>query len=258
MTLLVGEPGAALPAGAGAGAASSDWVQDTLADLTALRAGVGMGWLRIRRPTPTAAFSRRDALTPGYGQAVEVARQHGFLPLVRPVGGRLAVHHDGAVVIDVLGRHEDPGRDLQGRFRVFGAAVVSAMRTLGVDARVGRVPDEYCPGDHSVNARGRVKLAGTAQRLTRGSYWLSAVVMVSDADPVRVVLSETYPLLGLPFDPATFGAVGDEVPGFTDDDVAAVLQQALSRVLPVAGTATAPSPGELVRLPLEGCWDTVP
>ena len=36
-----------------------------------------------------------------------------------------------------------------------------------VDARVGEVPGEYCPGSHSVNARGRVKVVGTAQRMVR-------------------------------------------------------------------------------------------
>ncbi len=248
----MGEPGPAPPAGT----ASSDWVRETLADLAALRAGVGWGWVRIRRPTPTAAFSRRDTLCPGYARAAEVARQHGFAPLVRPVGGRLAVHHQGAVVIDVLGRHPDPGRDLQGRFLEFGRVLVAALRVLGVDARVGRVPYEYCPGDHSVNARGRVKLAGTAQRLTRDAYWLSAVMMVSDADPVRTVLDEIYPLLGLDFDPATFGSVTEEVAGVTSDDLVEVLRQALGDVLPVAGPTVSPSPAELLRIPLRGCWET--
>ena len=32
--------------------------------------------------------------------------------------------------------------------------IASALRGLGVDAHVGAVPGEYCPGDHSVNARG--------------------------------------------------------------------------------------------------------
>ncbi len=253
MTLLVGELGTA----PGAGVAARDWVQDGLADLAALRAGSDWGWLRIGRPTPTAAFSRRDTLAPGYPQAAEVADQQGFVPLVRPVGGRLAVHHEGAVVLDVLGRHPDPGRDLQRRFGEFGSAVVTALQALGVDARVGRLPDEYCPGDHSVNARGRVKLAGTAQRLTKGSYWLSAVILVSDPEPVRTVLSATYPLLGLGFDPATLGSVTDEAPGASADDLLEVLCQALEDLLPTGEPAAVSSAAdELVRIPLTACWDS--
>lgn len=255
MTAVVGEPGLH----PGVDPAPSGWVQDGLAELAAIRSASGWGWLRIRRPTPTAAFSRRDTLTPGYPRAVKVAEQYGFVPLVRPVGGRLAVHHEGAVVIDVLGRHPDPGRDLQRRFGEFGAAVATALRGLGVDARVGRLPDEYCPGDHSVNARGRVKLAGTAQRLTRGSYWLSAVLLVSDPEPVRTLLTAAYPLLGLGFDPATFGSVTDEVPGTSEQEVVEALRQALGDVLPLGRQPTVPAAAsELVRIPLTDCWDTSP
>lgn len=252
MTLLAGGPGTFT----GAGTASSAWVSETLADLAALRAGTDWGWLRLRRPTPTAAFSRRDALSPGYARAAAVAEDHGFMPLVRPVGGRLAAHHEGAVVIDILGRHPDPGREIASRFTVFGSAVATGLRTLGVDARVGRVGNEYCSGEHSVNARSRVKLAGTAQRLTPGSYWVSAVLLVSDPDPVRAVLSAAYPHLGLPFDPDTLGCVADEVPGVTSPDVVDALVEALGQVLPVTGPAAPRDTAELVRLPLTGCWET--
>jgi lipoate-protein ligase A len=238
--------------------ASTAWVATTLAALAALRTSDDWGWVRLRRPAPTAAFSRRDTLTPGYAVAAEVAEDHGFTPLVRPVGGRLAAHHEGALVLDVLGRHPEPGPETAHRFEHFGTAVTTALRRLGVDARVGRVPEEYCSGEHSVNARGRVKLVGTAQRVTRGSFWLSAVLLVSDPDPVRAVLSATYPHLGLPFDARTLGSVADEVPGVSNTDVVDVLLQALGVVLPLGavGPAAPGGPGEIARLALTGCWRT--
>ncbi len=61
-----------------------------------------------------------------------------------------------------------------------GERLAGALRGLGVDARVGEVPGEYCPGAYSVNARGRVKLIGTAQRLVRGAALLGASVVVGD------------------------------------------------------------------------------
>ena len=49
------------------------------------------------------------------------------------------------------------------------------------------------------------------------------VVLVGDPEPVRAVLAATYPLLGLDWDPATVGAVADEVPGVTVAEVANAL-----------------------------------
>jgi octanoyl-[GcvH]:protein N-octanoyltransferase len=78
-------------------------------------------------------------------------------------------------------------------------------------------------GARPVNARGATKLVGTAQRLTRHGYLFSVVVLVGDPEPVRAVLAAPYPLLGLDWDPATVGAVADEVPGITVAEVADAL-----------------------------------
>ena len=83
-----------------------------------------------------------------------------------------------------------------------------------------------------MNARGATKLVGTAQRITRHGYLFSAVVLVRDPEPVRAVLSATYPLLGLEWDPATVGAVSDDVPGITVSEVADALLPGLHALLP--------------------------
>jgi hypothetical protein len=94
-------------------------------------------------------------------------------------------------------------------------------------------PPRAAPGDFAardprphpvggVNARGATKLVGTAQRLTRHGYLFSAVVLVQDPEPVRAV-TDTYPLLGLDWDPATVGSVADDVRGIAVDDIAAAL-----------------------------------
>ena len=81
------------------------------------------------------------------------------------------------------------------------------------DARVGEVEGEYCPGEFSVNARGRVKLIGAAQRIIRGAWLLSSVVVVDGAETLRAVLEDVYAALGLEWDPGTVGAVAEEAPG---------------------------------------------
>lgn len=181
------------------------------------------GRLRVHNPRPTAAFSRLDSLATDFTKATAAATAHGFAPVVRPAGGRLAAYGEGALVLDLIAPHPEPRAEHRLRFATAAAALVDGLRELGVDARVGLVPGEYCPGDYSVNARGRTKLVGTAQRITRHGYLFSAVVLVDDPEPVRAVLSETYPLLGLEWDPATVGSVADDVPGVTVSDVAAAL-----------------------------------
>jgi lipoate-protein ligase A len=197
--------------------------------LAALRDG-GEGRLRVHRPRPTAAFSRLDSLLPGHPAAATAAARHGFSPVVRPAGGRLAAYHRDALVLDLVAPHRDPLPGLRERFAVAADCLVAQLRLLGVDARSGPVPGEYCPGEYSVNARGTTKLVGTAQRMTRYGFLFSAVVLVRDPEPVRAVLSETYPLLGLTWDPSTGGCVADHVPGITVDEVAAALAEPLRRL----------------------------
>ena len=84
---------------------------------------------------------------------------------------------------------------------------------------MGEVPGEYCPGAYSVNARGRVKLIGTAQRLVRGGALLGASIVVGDGPGVRAVLRDVYAALELEWDDATAGAVDEEVAGVTVDEV---------------------------------------
>jgi octanoyl-[GcvH]:protein N-octanoyltransferase len=203
--------------------------------LTGLRHPDATSVLRIHRPQPTAAFSRRDSLAAGFRAAADRARAHGFEPVVRPAGGRLAAYHRDAVVLDLVARHPEPRRHYRERFHAFGLSLAEVLTGLGVDARVGPVPGEYCPGEFSVNAAGATKLAGTAQRLTAHGYLFSAVLLVRDPEPVRQVLRETYPLLGLDWRPETVGCVADHAP-VTVDQVVDALAPALARLLPLEVT----------------------
>jgi lipoate-protein ligase A len=89
--------------------------------------------------------------------------------------------------------------------------ITGALRGLGVDARVGEVPGEYCPGAYSVNARGAAKLAGIGQRMIRGGAHLGGVVVASGGREIADVLRPVYRALELDWDPATAGSVTDEL-----------------------------------------------
>jgi len=177
------------------------------------------GVLRHYRPHATAAFGRRDSFLPGFAQAAEAARRLGFTPVVRGAGGRAAAYDQGCLVFDLIVPEADAMVGIQTRFSDEAELQAQALRSLGVDARVGDVPGEYCPGEFSVNARGRVKLIGAAQRIVRGAWLLSSVVVVEGAPGLRTVLEDVYAALGLEWDPRTTGSVADEAPGVGVEDV---------------------------------------
>lgn len=198
--------------------------------LAALAAGGGAE-INISVPHPTAAFSRLDSLRPGYPEAREALAARGFEPIIRPVGGHLAVYGQGDLVVHVWGPHPSARLHLRQRFVLLGQALAGGLRTLGIDARIGPVPGEYCTGEFSVNDSGRVKLAGTGQRLTRQGYLVSAVVMVEDTGQVRPALEEAYAHLGLELVPESVGCVADSAPGTTAEQLRHVLAAELQRLL---------------------------
>ena len=182
--------------------------------------GQVMEALRVYRPAaPVVVFGRRDTRSPGFGAAVGAARAAGFEPLVRAVGGRPVAYTTEAVVVDHV-KHERMAPDgLETRFKEFGLLYADVLQALGIDARVGAVPGEYCPGAHSVNARGVVKLVGTGQRVVRNGWLFSALVVVGDDERLQSVLADVYRHLELPFDPASVGSLSTEVPGLIVDNV---------------------------------------
>ena len=186
--------------------------------------------LRLYRPRPTLAFSGRDCASPGIGEAAAAARSAGFVPIRRGPGGRAAAYHSGALCIDHVGPDREGIAHIRSRFSVFGDLLTGALRDLGVDARLGPVPGEYCPGEFSINDGHGHKLVGTAQRLVRGAWLFGTVILVTDPEPVRDVLITVYDALGLAWDPATVGAVQSTVPAVTVPDVHAAVLHAHTRL----------------------------
>jgi lipoate-protein ligase A len=175
--------------------------------------------LRIARPGAMVAFGKQDANSSGYADAARAARELGFEAVLRLAGGRAAVFHEGTVAIAHAIPDDDPRPGIHDRFRESADLVAAALRKLGVDAQVGEVEGEYCPGGYSVNAGGRVKLAGLGQRVIAGGAHIGGVVVANGADRVREPLVPVYQALGLDWHPATAGAVSDEAPETSFDGV---------------------------------------
>jgi octanoyl-[GcvH]:protein N-octanoyltransferase len=176
--------------------------------------------LRVCRPSgPVVVFGRRDTRLPGFEAAVRAARAAGFEPLVRAVGGRPVAYTTEALVVDHVKHARLARQGLETRFKQYGSMYADVLRTLGIDARVGAVPDEYCPGPESINARGVVKLVGTGQRVVPNGWLFSALVVVGDDARLRPLLTDIYQHLDLPFNPASVGSLSTELPGLTVETV---------------------------------------
>jgi octanoyl-[GcvH]:protein N-octanoyltransferase len=182
---------------------------------------------RLGRPGRVVAFGRQDTVCRGYSAAIAAAREAGYAAVERLAGGRAAVYTEGSLSFSRAYRDPSPRGATDARFRETAELVRDALRRLDVDARIGEVRGEYCPGEFSVNARGRRKLAGIGQRLISGAAHVGAVLIVSDAPEVRRVLEPVYSALDLDWDPATAGSVEDEAPDADLDSVTAALLEVL-------------------------------
>lgn len=173
---------------------------------------------RIFRPGPTMAFGRLDALdAEAYDLARAAAREHGYTPLLRLGGGHAAGYDEGSVLVELIRPVATIAEGVRDRFATMTDLLVEALGALGIAARVGELPGEYCAGDWSVNAAG-VKLAGTAQRAIRGASLVTAMLIVEGADRLRAALVDVYAALGLAWRPATAGAAADLVPALRAAD----------------------------------------
>ncbi|RXZ51666.1 lipoate--protein ligase family protein [Agromyces binzhouensis] len=202
--------------------------EDSLRLLHAVAASALRGPLvRVYRPLPTVAFSRREANLPAFAEAESAARSRGFEPAIRPAGGRAVAYDPTCIVVDLI-TAEPLGRlDHRAAFIDAGTAFVQALREVGVEAALGPVPREYCPGEHSVNARGAVKLVGTAQRRVRGARLLSAALPLGAVDALREVLVDVNAALSFDWDPETLGSVASERPGVDEDALIASIARHL-------------------------------
>jgi lipoate-protein ligase A len=185
--------------------------------------------LRLYRPDDVVAFSLTDAHKPGFPRAVKAARAAGFDAALRLAGGTAAVFHRETLAFAWCLPSPDPRRGIQQRFDRTADWLVRGLGRLGVDARVGEVAGEYCPGAHSVNARGARKLVGVGQRIVRGAAYVGGVVVVGGTARVRQVLEPVYDALELGFDPTTTGSIADEVGDVSLEDVRNALLDELSR-----------------------------
>ncbi len=206
---------------------------------------------RIHVPGPIVAFGGADRSHHGYPQAVRAAEAHGFDAVERLAGGRAAVFHESTLAFAWATPESDPRSGITERFRLIASVMVSAFEAMGVDARIGEVPGEYCPGEWSVNVAGRAKVMGVGQRLIRGAAHVGGVVVVDEGRRVRDVLIPVYRALDLDWDPRTTGSLSERAPGLDNRKVSNAIIAALSQRLDL-------TPGHLPESIVESARSRIP
>ncbi len=184
--------------------------------------------LRIYRPGASVAFGRRDALCRGYPAAVRAAHDHGFAAVQRLAGGRAGVFHQGTLGLAWTRPDLQARRHVHRRFEELAAVLLAALRGLGIDARVGEVPGEYCPGAHSIHGRGQHKLVGAAQRVVANAAHLAAVIVVTGAARIREVLVPVYDALELAWSPRSVGSLERERGGLAIREAEEAIRKAFA------------------------------
>ena len=169
-----------------------------------LRAGTEA--VRLWTPPPALSFGRLDLLSPGAERAISGARKAGLTPVRRLAGGRAAAIGPWTVCVGAAYPGPQAPELTQRRYESFSAVLLAALRSLGVDARVGELDGEWCPGSWSVLA-GSSKVAGLAQRVIRVGAWVEAVLVVDVPQAARKALDEVQRELGVPWNPATFAGL---------------------------------------------------
>jgi lipoate-protein ligase A len=134
------------------------------------------------------------------------------------------------------------------RFRETAAILTAALASLGVDARVGEVEGEYCPGTYSISAGGRTKLIGIGQRLVERAAHVGGVIVVDRADLVNRALVPVYEALGYEWDPAATGAIAETVPVDVAGVMTAVREAFAAEHQITDGTIDAATLAEAARL----------
>lgn len=167
--------------------------------------------MRLHGTGRTLAFGRIDRLSPGYPDALSIAREHGYEPVERMAGGRAAVFHEGTIAFSRASRERNARGGTRERFEQMAELIAAAVHRVGVDARIGEVPGEYCPGSWSVSWAGRTKLAGVGQRVIADGAHVGGVLVLRGADEIREVLVPVYEALGIEWQPATAGSVAEAI-----------------------------------------------
>ena len=183
--------------------------------------------LRLYVPEKVLLFSSLDARQAGYESAISLAQAAGFPAVIRLGGGQAAAFLDQSIAFAWASPDPDARLHIRDRFERVSEWIAVSLRRLGLDARVGEVPGEYCPGAYSVNIAGSMKVMGIGQRVIRGAAHVGGVLTIAQTDLLREVLTPIYAKFERTFDPEAVAGLADLDPSLTAEKVIATMARVL-------------------------------
>jgi lipoate-protein ligase A len=182
-------------------AADRERTQSLLDQVAATRAPA----VRVWRPPRNIAFGRRDGNRDGYERARTIAAQRDYPIAERSVGGHAVAFTGNTVAFARVDPVEEARTGISERYDRVTGLVVAGLRALGVDVEQGEPEGAFCPGTHSLSARG--KIVGLAQRVHSDVATTSGILVVQDHEAIASVLDPIYNALDVPFDPDAVGSI---------------------------------------------------
>jgi len=186
--------------------------------------------LRLYTPDRAVLFSSLDARRPGYARALFLAEQAGIPSVIRLAGGQAALFLEQSIAFAWATPDPDARLHIRSRFENVAHWIKTALRRLGLDARIGTVDGEYCPGEFSVNIAGRVKVMGVGQRVIHGGAHIGGVITVAETSLLRATLVPIYEALDLDFRPETAGGIADFDASLGPADLMAAMLEVLDEL----------------------------
>lgn len=186
--------------------------------------------LRLYTPDRAVLFSSLDARRPGYARALSLAEEAGIPSVIRLAGGQAALFLEQSIAFAWAIPDADARLHIRPRFENIAHWIKTALRRLGLDARIGTVDGEYCPGEFSVNIAGRVKVMGVGQRVINGGAHIGGVITVAETSLLRATLVPIYEALDLDFRPETAGGIADFDASLGPADLMAVMLEVLDEL----------------------------
>jgi octanoyl-[GcvH]:protein N-octanoyltransferase len=183
--------------------------------------------LRLYAPDRALLFSSLDARRTGYRDALSLAERAGFPSVIRLAGGQAAVFLEKSIAFAWATPDPDAHLHIRPRFERVADWIKTSLCRLGLDARVGSVAGEYCPGEFSVNIGGRVKVMGVGQRVIHGGAHVGGVITVAETPLLRETLAPIYEALDIDFRPETAGGIADFDPSLGTADLMAAMLEVL-------------------------------
>ena len=179
--------------------------------------------LRFFEPRNLVAFSVRDSKKIGFENAVNTAYQNSFDPVLRLSGGKAALFHSGTIGFAWTIPDDNPKANVCERFEEISLCVKETLISIGVDAYIGEINGEYCPGKYSVNARRKSKIMGVGQRLAKYATHVGGVINVTNSNLTQKILTKIYKDLDYEWIPTTVGSIENEIGKITNSEMISAL-----------------------------------